>query len=72
MHQLARHTTDNNLRRDVALLRRLEQQQQKRISFFKPKDETALETTISYEQLAVDLTAVLAQTETCRDSYRNS
>ncbi len=63
MHQLARHTTDNNLRRDVGYLRKLEQQQQKRISFFKPKDETALETTISYEQLAVDLTAVLAQTE---------
>ncbi len=63
MHQIARHTTNNDLRRDIALLRRLEQQQQKRLSFFKPKDESALETTISYEQLAVDLTAVLAQTE---------
>jgi len=63
MHQLARHTADNNLRRDVAFLRKLEQQQQKRISYFKPKDESLLETTISYEQLAVDLTAVLAQTE---------
>ena len=63
MHQLGRHTADNNLRRDVAFLRKLEQQQQKRISFFKPKDENMLETTISYEQLAVDLTAVLAQTE---------
>lgn len=63
MHQLCRHTTDNNLRRDVALLRKLEQQQQKRLSYFKPKDETILETTISYEQLAVDLTAILAQTE---------
>ncbi len=67
MHQLARHTADNDLRRDVAFLRDLEQQQQKRISFFKPKDETVLETTISYEQLAVDLTAVLAQTE--KDKY---
>lgn len=63
MHQLARRTTDNNLRRDVAFLRRLEQQQQKHISYFKPKDETLLETTISYEQLAVDLTAILAQNE---------
>lgn len=63
MHQLARHTSDNNLRRDVALLRCLEQQQQKRLSYFKPKDESVLETTISYEQLAVDLTAILAQTE---------
>lgn len=63
MHQLARHTNNNDLRRDVALLRRLEQQQQKRISYFKPKDESILETTIAYEQLAVDLTAVLAQEE---------
>ena len=67
MHQLNRHTTDNNLRRDIAFLRNLEQQQQKRLSYFKPKDETILETTISYEQLAVDLTAVLAQTE--RNKY---
>ena len=63
MHQLCRHTADNDLRRDVAFLRNLEQQQQKRLSYFKPKDETVLETTISYEQLAVDLTAILAQTE---------
>ena len=63
MHQLCRHTTDNDLRRDVARLRYLEQQQQKRLSYFKPKDETLLETTISYEQLAVDLTAILAQSE---------
>lgn len=67
MHQLNRHTADNNLRRDVAFLRNLEQQQQKRLSYFKPKDESLLETTISYEQLAVDLTAVLAQTE--RNKY---
>ncbi|MCH5158389.1 MAG: hypothetical protein J1F33_04225 [Clostridiales bacterium] len=63
MHNLARNTTNNDLRRDVGLLRRMEQQQQKRISFFKPKDESMLETTISYEQLAVDLTAILAQNE---------
>lgn len=62
-HQFARHTADNNLRRDIAFLRKLEQQQQKTISYFKPKDESILETTISYEQLAVDLTAILAQTE---------
>ncbi|MCH5350697.1 MAG: hypothetical protein J1F39_01835 [Clostridiales bacterium] len=63
MHNLVRNTTNNDLRRDVGLLRRMEQQQQKRISFFKPKDESMLETTISYEQLAVDLTAILAQNE---------
>ncbi len=59
----SRHCLDNDLRRELACLRRSEQQQQKRISCLKPKDETILEHTISYEQLAVDLTAVLAQDE---------
>lgn len=59
----SRHCKDNELRRELACLRRTEQQQQKRISCLKPKDETILEHTISYEQLAVDLTAVMAQCE---------
>lgn len=63
-HQFNRHCTDNELRRELALLRRVEQQQQKRISCLKPKNETILEHTISYEQLAVDLTAFLAKHET--------
>ena len=63
MHQFARHNADNDLRRDLALLRRSEQQQQKKISALKPIDETVLETTIGYEQLAVDLTATLARNE---------
>ena len=60
-HQFHRHTSDNDLRRSIALVRRSEQQQQKLISALKPIDENLLETTISYEQLAVDLTAFLAQ-----------
>ncbi len=63
MHQLARHTPDNDLRRDVALIRRSEQQQQKKIAALKPIDESILETTIGYEQLAVDLTATMARYE---------
>ena len=59
----SRHCTNNDLRRELALIRRSEQQQQKRISCLKPKDENILEHTITYEQLAVDLTAVLAQQE---------
>lgn len=59
----SRHCTDNDLRRELALVRRSEQQQQKRISCLKPKDESILEHTITYEQLAVDLTAVMAQDE---------
>ena len=59
----SRHCNDNELRRELACVRRSEQQQQKRISILKPKDESILEHTISYEQLAVDLTAVLAKQE---------
>jgi len=61
LHQFFRHCGNNDLRRDLALLRRLEQQQQKLLSALKPLDETVLEHTIGYEQLAVDLTAHLAQ-----------
>ena len=60
----SRHCNDNELRRELAMVRRSEQQQQKRISILKPKNETILEHTITYEQLAVDLTAVLAKQET--------
>lgn len=66
-HQFSRNCPNNDIRREIATLRRVEKQQQKAISVLKPLDETILETTISYEQLAVDLTAVLAQREP--DSY---
>ena len=59
----SRHCNNNDIRRELAAVRRVEQQQQKRISVLKPKNETVLEHTISYEQLAVDLTAVLAKQE---------
>lgn len=60
-HQFHRHSDDNDLRRMLSLVRKLEQQQQKLISSLKPADENLLETTIGYEQLAVDLTAFFAQ-----------
>ena len=60
-HQFSRNTVDNELRRQIALIRRSEQQQQKLLAHLKPGDETALEHTIGYEQLAVDLTAHLAK-----------
>lgn len=61
LHQFARNCNDNDLRRVIALVRNQEQQQQKRIAALKPIDENILEITIAYEQLAVDLTAILAQ-----------
>lgn len=66
-HRFSRHCGDNDLRREIALIRRVEQQQQKKISSLKPADETILETTIGYEQLAVELTANLARRE--KDPY---
>jgi hypothetical protein len=62
-HQLARHTTDNDLRREIAVTRNIEKQQQLKNSLLKPKDESILEHTIGYEQLAVDLTSELAKRE---------
>ncbi len=62
-HQYQRNEPNNDIRRELALMRRQEQQQQKLISVIKPADETLLEHTIGYEQLAVDLTAELAQRE---------
>ena len=63
-HNLARHTTNNDLRREIAITRAIEKQQQIKISLLKPENESILEHTISYEQLAVDLTAELAKRET--------
>lgn len=60
-HQFARHTADNDLKREIALSRAVEKRQQLKISLLKPIDESVLEHTIGYEQLAVDLTAELAK-----------
>ena len=62
-HQFARHVDNNDLRRDLALTRMVEKQQQLKISLLKPKDESILEHTIGCEQLAVDLTSELAKRE---------
>ena len=62
-HQFSRHVSDNDLRRELALTRDIEKQQQLKVSLLKPCDESILEHTIAYEQLAVDLTAELAKRE---------
>ena len=65
LHQFARNCNNNELRKEIAIIRNQEQQQQKRISCLKPLNESVLEETIAYEQLAIELTAILAQNETC-------
>ncbi|MFW6359776.1 MAG: hypothetical protein ACOC0N_11280 [Chroococcales cyanobacterium] len=62
-HQFARHTADPEIRKYLAMTRRIEQQQQKAVNWLIPGNESTLEVTIGYEQVAVDLTAYLARTE---------
>lgn len=66
-HCFQRFTDDLELRQNLALCRFIEKQQQQKLSMLKPVDENQLETTIAYEQLAVDLTAELARRE--KDFY---
>lgn len=62
-HMMARMTPDPALRQSLAVSRRIEQQQQKAVSGIIPGNETTLENTIGYEQVAVDLTAWCARNE---------
>lgn len=66
-HQMARHCPNQDLRRELAMTRRTEQQQQKKLANLKPISESILDHTISYEQLAVDLTAHLAKRVQCQN-----
>lgn len=70
MHNFARHCDVPEILETLAVVRRQEQQQQKRISCLKPINESILETTIGYEQLAVDLTACLARNEKDENSRK--
>jgi rubrerythrin len=62
-HNFARLSDDNALKGQLAQIRRVESQQQTTINWLNPHDQTVLETTIAYEQVAVDLTAYLARSE---------
>jgi len=62
-HQFARHTDNLELKRALALCRRSDQMHQKAVNGLNPGDQTPLETTIGFEQVAVDLTAWLARHE---------
>lgn len=63
LHQFARHCNEDEIKRAISVVRKQEQQQQKLIACLKPLNESILETTIAYEQLAIDLTATLAQND---------
>lgn len=62
-HQMHRNTLDSDVRKQLAQMRRIEQEQQKVINWLIPGEESTIEVTLGYEQLATDLTAWLARHE---------
>jgi len=62
-HNFSRFCTDNEVNQIIAQSRRIEDMQQTTVNWLTPCDQTVLETTLGYEQVAVDLTAWLAQNE---------
>lgn len=62
-HSFARNTDNKEIQARLAETRRVEHQQQVTINWLNPPDQTILETSIAYEQVAIDLTAYLARTE---------
>ena len=64
-HQFNRfiHNLDCSDKETISKLGRIENQQQMTCNWLGPADQSVLETTLGYEQVAVDLTAWLAQNE---------
>ncbi|MCG0288252.1 hypothetical protein [Streptomyces sp. PSAA01] len=62
-HQMARRCPDLEVKRELARTRYVEAQQQKAVNWLLPGVASVLETTIAYEQVAVDLTAWVARME---------
>jgi hypothetical protein len=62
-HQFARHTDVAEIKEALALARRCDQQQQKVVNWLLPGQASVLETTLAYEQVAVDLTGWVARME---------
>ena len=62
-HHFARVSDDNDVKSVLAQIRRIEDMQQTTVNWLGPEDQTVLETTLGYEQVAVDLTAWLSQNE---------
>lgn len=62
-HQFNRFMPNNNEKQLIALISRIEDSQQATANWMGPADQSVLETTLGYEQVAVDLTAWMAQNE---------
>lgn len=62
-HAIERMTEDPEIKRQMALMRRADSMQQQTVNWLNPANQTIIETTLGYEQVAVDLTANLAKNE---------
>ncbi len=62
-HCFARKCENQDLKVLLAKIRRIEDMQQTTVNWLSPVNQTVLDTTLGYEQVAVDLTAWLAQNE---------
>lgn len=62
-HNFARTTTDQEVQEFLAVSKRIEDAQETTVNWLTPADQSVLETTLAYEQVAVDLTAWMAQNE---------
>ena len=62
-HHFARTCHDIELNKIISETRRIEDMQQTTVNWLTPACQTVLDTTLGYEQVAVDLTAWLAQNE---------
>lgn len=62
-HQFNRFMPNNNDKELISLISKIENSQQISVNWMSPSDQSVLETTLAYEQVAVDLTAWLAQNE---------
>jgi rubrerythrin len=62
-HAMARMIENDEIKRKMAAIRRADSQHQLTVDWLNPGNQSILETTIGYEQVAVDLTANLAKNE---------
>lgn len=66
-HCMARMMENDEIKRIFAEIRRADSQHQQLVNWLNPANQSVVETTIGYEQVAVDLTANLAKNE--EDQY---
>jgi hypothetical protein len=60
-HAIERMTVDPEIKRQMALIRRVDSMQQQTVDWLNPANQTIIEATLGYEQVAVHLTANLAK-----------